>query len=173
MRLKLAPMHQNQGGVYPSAVPNLILKIFRKLSRLFTYEFKACVSYFEILIDLQTLINFKASTHFENTAIFYTKSFPLLSTVYHFNELSIQQKRGRGIESLRYSDHEFVILKVSRQLYLKIWGLEVSTFGSSFSCRKHPSYRVEAPQWTGSTSVDRKHLSGPEAPLKGWNHPVN
>lgn len=52
MRLKLAPMHQNQGGVYPSDVPNLILKIFRKLSRLCTYEFKACVNYFEILIDL-------------------------------------------------------------------------------------------------------------------------
>ena len=94
MSLKLAPMHQNQGGVYPSDVPNLILKIFRKLSRLCTYEFKACVNYFEILIDLQTLINFKTSTHFKNTSIFYTKGFPILSTVYQFSELSIQRKRG-------------------------------------------------------------------------------
>ena len=151
MLLKRAPMDQNQGGVYPNAAPNLILKIFRKLSRLCTYEFKACVNYFEILIDLQTLINFKTSTHFKKISIFYTKGFPILSSVYHFNELSIQRKRGRRIESLRYPDHIYVIFKVRRQMYLKIWGLEVSTFGSSFSCRKHLLQG-------GSTSVNRKHL---------------
>ena len=164
MRLKVAPMHQNQGGVYPSAAPNLILKIFRKLSRLCTYEFKACVNYFEILIDLQTLINFKTSTHFKKTSIPFTRDPPILPTVYHFNELQIQRKKGRGIESLRYSDHEYVILKVRRQMYLKIWGLEVPTFGSSFSCRKHLLL-------SGSTSVGWKHLSGPEAPLIDWKHP--
>ena len=83
------------------------------------------MNYFEILIDLQTLINFKTSTHFKKTSILYIKSIPMLSTVYHFNELSIQRKRGQGIESLCYSDHEYVFHKARGQIYLKIWGLEV------------------------------------------------